>query len=65
MLAFLICFMPDTLSAVPEVARLIPKMLAKRRDIMRQIKYEATACDPVSISITPPQSQPVSLRGLL
>jgi GT2 family glycosyltransferase len=38
MFAFLICFMPDTLSAVPEVARLLPKMLSKRREIMKRIK---------------------------
>jgi GT2 family glycosyltransferase len=33
MLAFLVCFMPDTLSAVPEFVRLFPRMIRKRKFI--------------------------------
>jgi len=51
MIAFLICFMPDTLSAVPEFFFLLPRMLSKRRDIMKRIKLVgAQGVDPLSLS---------------
>jgi GT2 family glycosyltransferase len=51
MLAFLVCFMPDTLSAAPEFVRLLPKMLLKRRDIMKRIKpVGGKPFDPLSMS---------------
>jgi GT2 family glycosyltransferase len=43
MIAFLICFRPDTLSAVPEFLRLLPSMLSKRRYIMKHIKSNSNA----------------------
>jgi GT2 family glycosyltransferase len=49
MLLFLLLFVPDTLSSVPEFIRLIPKMMSKRRDIMMRIK-RVSACDPLSMS---------------
>jgi len=51
MLIFLLAFVPDTLTAVPEFVRLLPRMLSKRRDIMRRIKLVgAKVCDPLSMS---------------
>jgi len=43
MLAFLVCFMPDTLSAIPEFVRLLPAMLSKRRYIMKYVRSNAEA----------------------
>jgi len=65
MFAFLICFMPDTLSAVPEMLRLLPKMLAKRHYIMRKIKCKMTVGDPISLMLKTSRSQAVGLRRLL
>jgi GT2 family glycosyltransferase len=53
MFVFLLVFVPATLLAVPEFIRLLPKMLSKRREIMKQIELAGTgACDPLSISNT-------------
>ena len=38
MLAFLLLFMPDTLTAIPDFFRLLPKMLSKRRAIVSRTK---------------------------
>ena len=63
MLMFLICFMPDTLLAVPEFVRLLPKMLSKRRYIMEHIKVDSKARSPVSKAASSSQDVPVGWRG--
>lgn len=63
--AFLLCFMPDTLFAIEDIVRLIPKMLIKRQYILREIKFGSFACDPASISVSRPHAQSAGLRDLL
>jgi GT2 family glycosyltransferase len=53
MFAFVVCFMPDTLLAVPEFLRLLPKMLSKRRYIVKHLKSEARLHDPFFYAATP------------
>ncbi len=54
MFLFILVFMPDTLSAIPEVVRLLPKMLSKRREIMSRIRLVGVgAWDPLSMTAAP------------
>ena len=63
MFAFLACFMPDTLLVIPEFLRLLPKMLSKRRYIMKNIKSNSKRHDPFFFAATPLQDAPVGRRG--
>ena len=63
MLIFLLCFMPDTLLAVPGALRLLPKMLAKRRYIMRHIKPDVGMIDPFSTLLAAPHDAQLGRRG--
>jgi GT2 family glycosyltransferase len=53
-LIFLVCFMPDTLYVVPDFVRLLPRMLSKRRYIMRHIKSTSKPIDLFLLASTPP-----------
>jgi GT2 family glycosyltransferase len=63
MLVFAACFTPDTLLAFPEFLRLLPKMLSKRRYIMKHLKSTARTHDAFFYAATPVQDAPVGRRG--
>lgn len=63
MLMFLLCFMPDTLLAIPESIRLLPAMLSKRRYIMKHIKSDAAKAGPFSYLLEATSDAQAERRG--
>jgi GT2 family glycosyltransferase len=64
LLVFLACFIPDALFGVPEFLRLLPKMLSKRRYIMKHLKSKVRIRDPFFYAAIPLQRHRLAGEGI-